>query len=77
MELPLRQPEISKRLQDTGVASAIGDDDTAIGTQFAAMVEVQGPPHDVGHGSSGFLDDQGSGGVIPYLLAVIIPGRHA
>src|SRR5208337_611142 len=77
MELPLRQPEISKRLQDTGVASAIGDDDTAIGTQLAAMMEVQGPPHDVGHGSSGLLDDQGSGGVIPYLLAVISPGRHA
>ena len=77
MELPLRQPEISKNLQNSGVGSAIGDDDTAIGTQLAAVVEVQGPAQDVGHGSSGFLDDQGSGGVIPYLLAVISPGRHA
>ena len=58
------------------MASAIGDDDTVIGTQLAAMVVVQGPPHDVGHGSSGFLDDQGSGGV-SHLLAVISPGRHA
>ena len=77
MELPLRQPEFSKSLQDTGVASAIGGDNTAIGTQFPPMAEVQGPPHDVSHGSSGFLDDQGSGGVIPYLLAVISPSRHA
>src|SRR5271157_4689299 len=72
-----RQPEISKYLQDTGVGSAVGDDDAAIGAELAAVAEVQGPAHDVGHGSSGFLDDQGSGSVIPYLLAVISPGGHA
>ncbi len=72
-----RQPEILENLQDKGVGAAIGDDDAAISAEFAAVVEVQGPAHDVGHGSTGCLDDQGSGGVIPDLLAVISPGGHA
>ncbi len=72
-----RHPEIVENLQDTGVGSAIRDDDAPIGAQLAAVAEVQRPSHDVGHGSAGCLDDQGSGGVNPDLLAELGRGGHA
>ena len=69
-------PQLADRLQDAIVQPAVGDDDAAVGGQLAAVVELERPAVDVGDRPAGLGDDQGAGGMVPDLLAVIGAGRE-
>ncbi len=52
----------------------VGDDDASIGGQLSAMVELERWAVDIRDDPAGLGHDQGPGGMVPDLLAVVGPG---